>query len=181
MGSTPSSANVDQAALALATVAAAVTLASAPGPYDWATTAIAITLLFVTLAYYHPRADNGGGLLGGPGRDAAFGAVIGLLSAMAISWFWSATVARSPGQCQDLQDALGRSHDLAAEADLKASLDRCLGEAVEPWFRGSWLLLAIVAGLLHAHARRKAVTLRSSIPKLEDRPPSPDLAPPSEG
>jgi hypothetical protein len=156
-------ANVDQAALALATVAAAVTLASTPGPYGWASTAVGVTLLFLVLAYHHPRAVSRQGRLSGPGRDAAYGAVVGLLSAMAISWLWSATVANAPRQCQDLAKALAETKDLLRHAALERAHDECLGSAVAPWFGWSWLVLAVLAGLLHAHMRRRP----------EDRHPAP--------
>jgi hypothetical protein len=147
--------------MALATVAAAVTLESTPGPFGRTSTGVGVTLLLVVLAYHHPRAASAEGRLSGPGRDAAFGAVVGLLAAMAISWLWSATVASDPTDCQTLgmaaQQTLAATQpeDVLRHRRLDEAYEQCRGEVADPWFFRSWVVLAFPAGLLHTYLRRR--------------------------
>jgi hypothetical protein len=112
---------VDQAALGSATVAGAVTLALAKGPYGYLSTGIGLTLLFLLLGYYRTSPHSGSLTKFSPewwtwlGQALAFGAVVGLLSSMAIAWIWQTT----------------------------------FGDDAEWWFAGSWAALALVGGLWH--------------------------------
>jgi hypothetical protein len=92
---------IDPAALAIAALAAAVSVIAPPGPYGPACMMIGITILWVIFAYdVEPHR--------GPGKNLAFSAVCALISLLALGF---------PLECAFATDRAMRLHVLRAEPD----------------------------------------------------------------
>jgi hypothetical protein len=123
----------DQAALASAAIAAAVSLALGSGRFGWLSTGIGTVLVSLLLAYYRPSLPSPGSARDAVAKALAFGGTAGLLVALVASWPIQLIVG-TPERCGG-----GAPSEVAD----------CAGGAASPWVGWTFLFASVVLGGLH--------------------------------
>ncbi len=138
-------------------MAAAITLATGEGRYDFIDLGIGVTLLCLLAAYYRPLAHRARGL-DAVAKSLSFGAIAGLLLALVASPLIQHFVG-TPSDCGELD-----------EAD-------CAGARADPRVLYTWLIAGLVVALVHAlfwtglpWRRSVAAHLRRAAGRLRRKP-----------